>query len=283
MVKVCMACLKKAALRHQPFVVASVVVGLLLAVLVFGLGLLSAAQSPFMIDLDNLFAPPSFNHFLGTDELGRDVLARLWVGVKLSVYVGLVVALISGTIGITVGLMSGYVGGWLDTVIMRITDIFLAFPGILLAIAFAALLGPGVENVIVALSLMSWVGFARLARAEALRLRHQPFVESAQVSGATPGRIILRYVLPNAAAPLIVEAIFATAGAMIAEAGLSFLGLGVQPPDPSLGAMLREGARYMLVVPHLVLAPGLALMVLVLGLNVIGDKLRDKLDARNLA
>lgn len=239
------------------------------------------APDPFAIHLGKLFSAPSGAHILGTDELGRDVLARLLIGIRLSVFVGVVVVIVSGFIGITVGLLSGYVGGWLDTLIMRITDVFLAFPGILLAIAFASLLGPGVGNVIIALCLMSWVGFARLARAEALRLRHQPFVEAAQVSGATPGRVILRHILPNAAAPLIVEGIFATAGAMIAEAGLSFLGLGVQPPDPSLGAMLREGARYMIVAPHLVLAPGIALMTLVLGLNLIGDRLRDKLDARS--
>ena len=252
-------------------------------VLLFVASLLFASQNPFMINLENLFAAPSLSYLLGTDELGRDVLSRLLEGIQLSVYVGLIVVLISGTIGITVGLISGYVGGWLDTLIMRITDVFLAFPGILLAIAFASLLGPGVDNVIVALSLMSWVGFARLSRAEALRLRHQPFIQAAQVCGATPGRVILRHVLPNAAAPLIVEGIFATAGAMIAEAGLSFLGLGVQPPDPSLGAMLREGARYMIVAPYLVLAPGIALMILVLGLNIIGDKFRDKLDARSVA
>ena len=238
------------------------------------------SADPFMVELANLFAAPSSAHFLGTDELGRDVLSRLLVGLKLSVYVGLVVVCVSSFIGITLGLISGYVGGWVDVILMRITDVFLAFPGILLAIAFASLLGPGVENVIMALCLMSWVGFARLSRAEALRLRHQDFVHAAKVSGATPVRIIGRHILPNAAAPLIVEAVFATAGAMIAEAGLSFLGLGVQPPNPSLGAMLREGARYMLVAPHLVLAPGLALMALVLALNIFGDRLRDKLDAR---
>lgn len=262
-------------LARQPLVWGFVLVALFIMATPF------LGTNPFAINLDNLFAGPSGSHFLGTDELGRDVFSRLLMGMRLSVYVGVVVVLVSGVVGITIGLISGYVGGWVDTIIMRITDIFLAFPGILLAIAFASLLGPGVENVILALCLMSWVGFARLSRAEALRLRHQPFVEAAQVSGATPGRIIIRHVLPNAAAPLIVEGIFATAGAMIAEAGLSFLGLGVQPPDPSLGAMLREGARYMIVAPHLVLAPGLALMALVLGLNIIGDRLRDKLDARS--
>lgn len=241
----------------------------------------SIGGDAFAINLKGLLLPPSpENGWLGTDELGRDVLARLMIGGKLSLVVGLSVVIVAGTFGTFIGLVSGYFGGWVDHVIMRITDIFLAFPGILLAIAFAALMGPGVENVIFALCLMGWVGFARLARAQALSLSHMAYVEASQVSGMGLGHILVKHILPNAAAPLIVEAIFAMAGAMIAEAGLSFLGLGVQPPNPSLGAMLREGARYMPVAPHLVLAPGLLLMALVLGLNIIGDNLRDKLDAR---
>ncbi len=239
-------------------------------------------QDPFNINLTTLLQPPVFagEHLLGTDELGRDVFSRLLLGVKLSLFVGITVAVVSGIIGVVLGLISGYFGGVVDHVLMRITDIFLAFPGILLAIAFAALTGPGVENVIFALCLMGWVGFARLTRAQTLSIRNRAYVQAGEISGTSTPRILLQHILPNAAAPLIVEAVFAVAGAMIAEAGLSFLGLGVQPPEPSLGSMLREGARYMLVSPHLVLAPGLMLMSLVLILNIMGDRLRDRLDVR---
>lgn len=234
---------------------------------------------PLNLDLMHLMQSPAWAVPLGTDELGRDVLARLAMGVRLSVGVGLAVVLVAGTVGVTVGLLSGYLGGWVDMVLMRVTDVFLSFPGILIAIAFAALAGPGVGNVVAALCLMGWVGFARLARAQTLSLRREEFVQAARVCGTPGGVIMARHILPNIAAPLIVEAVFAMAGAMIAEAGLSFLGIGVQPPAPSLGSMLREGARYMLVAPHLVLAPGLVLMLLVLALNLLGDQLRDKLDA----
>lgn len=252
-----------------------VVVGGLSAVLNFFSG------DAFSVNLHALLAAPGpQTGLLGTDELGRDVLARLLIGARISLIVGVSVVVVAGIVGTAIGLLSGYFGGKVDHIIMRITDIFLAFPGILLAIAFAALMGPGVENVIFALCIMGWVGFARLARAQALSLRHMAYVEASQISGMGLCHILTKHILPNAAAPLIVEAVFAMAGAMIAEAGLSFLGLGVQPPNPSLGAMLREGARYMPVAPHLVLAPGLLLMALVLGLNIIGDNLRDKLDAR---
>ena len=230
------------------------------------------------INLQNLFASPSGVYLLGTDELGRDVFSRLMEGICLSLLVGVTVMVITAIIGIVIGLISGYYGGWVDSTLMRITDVFLAFPGLLLAIALAALLQPSIGNVIFALCAMGWVGFARLTRAQVLQLKEVPFIEAAKTSGVSTAHILTRYILPNCAAPLIVEAVFAVAGAMIAEAGLSFLGLGVQAPAPSLGTLLREGARYMVIAPHLVLAPGLSLMGLVLALNIFGDKLRDKLD-----
>lgn len=236
--------------------------------------------NPAQIDLYSLMTGPDNYHWFGTDELGRDVLTRLGIGARLSLFVGLCVVCVSFTIGTLIGTISGYLGGWVDTVLMRITDVFLSFPGILMAIAFAALAGPGVGNVIMALCLMGWVTFARLARAQTLSMREEDFMRAAEVAGVGPVRLLVVYILPNIAAPLIVEASFSMAGAMIAEAGLSFLGIGVQPPAPSLGVMLREGARYMLVAPHLVLAPGLVLMGLVLMMNWLGDRLRDKLDAR---
>ena len=235
---------------------------------------------PAQINLSALMQGPSADFFLGTDELGRDMLTRLGLGMRLSVFVGLSVVCVCAFIGTLVGIISGYCGGWVDSLLMRITDVFLSFPGILMAIAFAALAGPGVENVIFALCLMGWVGFARLARAQTLSLRGEEFIHAAALSGVGFFRILAVYILPNIAAPLIVEASFSMAGAMLAEAGLSFLGIGVQAPAPSLGAMLREGARYMLVAPHMVMVPGFTLMGLVLMMNALGDKLRDRMDVR---
>ncbi len=235
---------------------------------------------PAQINLHALMQAPSAEFWLGTDELGRDMLTRLGLGMRLSVFVGLSVVFVCACIGTAVGIISGYCGGWVDSLLMRITDVFLSFPGIVMAIAFAALAGPGVENVIFALCLMGWVGFARLARAQTLSLRNEEFIHAAALSGVGFLRILTVYILPNIAAPLIVEVSFSMAGAMLAEAGLSFLGIGVQAPNPSLGAMLREGARYMLVAPHMVMVPGFTLMALVLMMNALGDKLRDRMDVR---
>jgi peptide/nickel transport system permease protein len=235
---------------------------------------------PDAVDLPNILAGPSTSAWLGHDDLGRSILDRLIVGARtsLAVAVGVVsVALLGGSL---IGAVSGYLGGLWDQLIARTIDVFLAFPGILLAIALAGLLGPGIENVIMALACIGWVGFARLARAQVLSLKHHEHVQSAVALGADTPRIVLRHLLPLISAPLIVEASFAVAGAVIAEAGLSFLGLGVQPPTPSWGSMLRDGARYMLVAPHMVLAPGLTLLVVVLAANLLGDRLRDWMDVR---
>jgi peptide/nickel transport system permease protein len=172
-------------------------------------------------------------------------------------------------------------GGIADQLLVRIIDIFLAFPGILLAIALAGVMGPGIENVVLALSLVGWVGYARLARAQVLSLKHRDHVVAARALGTGHVRILLRHLLPLAAAPLIVEATFGVAGMVIAEAGLSFLGLGVQPPEASWGSMIRDGSRYMLVAPHLVLAPGIAVFLVVLAVNLLGDRLRDRMDVRS--
>lgn len=258
-----------------------VMAGVMGAAVVLALLPMVVAADPTVLNLEHLLAAPSTTHWLGTDELGRDLFSRLLYGMQVSLMVGFIVVAVSGTVGTLIGLVSGYFGGWVDTLLMRITDVFLSFPGILIAISFAALAGPGVENVILALCLMGWVGFARLARAQTLSLRHEDYIRAAEISGVPVARILFVYILPNVSAPLIVEASFSVAGAMMAEAGLSFLGIGIQPPWPSLGSMLREGARYMLVAPHVVLVPGLALMGLVLAMNLLGDRLRDKLDARH--
>lgn len=236
--------------------------------------------SPDVIHLPQILAPPGADALLGYDDLGRSLAARVVSGAQTSFLVAVWVVGISALLGTLVGAASAYVGGVWDLVTVRIIDIFLAFPGILLAIALAGILGPGIDNVVLALSVVGWVGYARLARAQVLSLKHREHVQAALVLGAGPVRILRRHLLPLIMAPLIVEASFGVAGVVIAEAGLSFLGLGVQPPAASWGAMIRDGARYLLVAPHMVLVPGVALALVVLAVNLLGDRLRDRLDVR---
>lgn len=236
--------------------------------------------NPDLIQLDKILQTPQGAAWLGYDDLGRPVFDRLVMGAQTSFLVAVWVVSVSLVIGTIVGTASGYIGGWVDHVIVRIIDILLAFPGILLAIALAGILGPGIDNVIIALSAVGWVGFARLSRAQVLSLRHREHVVAAVALGAGRVRILFVHLLPMIAAPLIVESTFAIAGVVISEAGLSYLGLGVQPPDASWGGMIRDGARYMLVAPHMVLAPGIALMLVVLAVNLLGDQLRDWIDVK---
>ena len=223
----------------------------------------------------------SLRAWLGFDALGRPVLDRMIAGCATSGLVAILVIAVSLTLGTVVGAASGFIGGAFDHVVVRIIDIFLAFPGILLAIALAGVLGPGIDNVVIALAAVGWVGFARLTRAQTLSLKHQTHVVAARALGVGRTRIVCRHVLPLVSAPLIVEATIGIASAVIAEAGLSFLGLGVQPPQASWGSMLLEGTRYMLVAPHLVVAPAVAIFAVVLSVNLLGDRLRDRLDVRN--
>jgi peptide/nickel transport system permease protein len=236
---------------------------------------------PTQVDLPQILAGPGAEQLLGNDDLGRPVLDRLIMGARTSFTVAVGVVLLSGLFGSLLGVTSAYLGGLGDLLLVRIIDIFLAFPGILLAIALAGIMGPGIENVILALSIVGWVGYARLARAQVLSLKHRDHVAAARALGTGQLRILLRHLLPLAAAPLIVEATFGVAGMVIAEAGLSFLGLGVQPPAASWGSMIRDGSRYMLVAPHLVLAPGIAIFLVVLAVNLLGDRLRDHMDVRS--
>ncbi len=236
---------------------------------------------PDEIDLDKILATPEAGAWLGYDDLGRGVWDRLAVGARTSFVVGFWVVALSVAVGTVIGAVSAYVGGLLDLVVVRIVDIFLAIPGILLAIALAGVMGPGIENVVLALSVVGWVGYARLARAQVLALKHRDHVTAALSLGTRPWRIIARHLVPLITAPLIVEATFGIAGVVIAEASLSFLGLGVQPPAASWGSMIRDGTRYMLVAPHLVIAPGVAIMLVVLSVNLLGDRLRDLLDVRS--
>lgn len=257
---------------------ALVILGWAVAVLLANL----LALQPDLIHLDRILAAPNAGAVLGNDDLGRDVLARLLVGAQVSLLVAVVVTSITLTFGTALGLVAGYFGGWIDRVLMHITDVFLAFPGILLAIAFAAVLGPGLNNLLLALCLTSWVGYARLTRAQALSLRHRQHVLAAESLGASVPRIMFKHMLPLLAAPLVVEATYSIAGLVIAEASLSFLGLGIQAPAASWGAMLRDGVRYLLVAPHYVLAVGISLMSLVLAVNVLGDRLRDHWDVKRV-
>ncbi len=233
---------------------------------------------PNRVVLEEIFAAPSATHILGTDELGRPVLDRLLTGAGVSLLVALSTVTLSAAIGITLGLIAGYAGGLTDRVISRLIEIFLAFPGILLAIAMAAMIGPGIENVVIALAAMGWVGYARLVRVQVLALRQREHVLAALALGRTGPAITRHHLLPLVLAPIWVEASFGVAGAVVAEAGLSFLGLGVLPPAASWGGMIRDGVRYLLVAPHLILAPGLALFLVTMAANQFGDALRDRLD-----
>ncbi|MGH2374094.1 MAG: ABC transporter permease [bacterium] len=247
---------------------------------------LATPHSPAALNIANRLVPPAWSpggstrHLLGTDHLGRDVLSRLAYGARISLLVGLSAVAISGLVGISLGLIAGYYRGWLDDVIMRLADFELAFPFILLAIAILAVLGPGLEKVILVLGLTGWAQYCRLTRAQVLGLRETEFVEAARTIGASTSRILLRHVLPNALAPVIVIASFSVASVIIAEASLSFLGLGIPPAVPSWGGMLSEGRAYIERAWWLVTFPGLALMLTVLSINILGDALRDALDPR---
>jgi peptide/nickel transport system permease protein len=232
------------------------------------------------IDLERILEAPSLGAGLGFDDLGRSLGARVGAGARLSFLVAVVVVTITSIVGILVGVLAGWFGGWFDLVVIRVIDVFLAFPGILLAIALSGILGPGIFNLVLALAVVGWVGFARLTRAQTLSVRQRDHVLVAIALGASTPRIVLRHLLPLIAGPLIVEATFALASVIVAEAGLSFLGLGVQAPLPSWGSMIRDGTRYMLIAPHFVMVPGLALMSVVIAINVLGDRMRGRWQVR---
>ncbi len=231
-------------------------------------------------DLSHRLQGPSWQHWFGLDELGRDILARVLLGARVSLLVGFVVVGVSSTVGLAVGAVSGYYGGRIDQVIGRVMDVLMAFPGILLAIALVAVLGPSLTNVVLALALIGWVGYARLVRGQVLRAREFEYVVAARALGSGTLRILARHVLPTALPPVLVQATLGMAGAMLAEAALSFLGLGVQPPTPSWGTMINGGRAHLLDAPHLTIFPGVFLAIVVLGFNFLGDGLRDAIDPR---
>jgi peptide/nickel transport system permease protein len=257
--------------------------GALLTIALIFVAIAAPLLAPFDPNAQNTIRrlePPSHEHPLGLDELGRDVLSRILFGARVSLRVGFSVVLIAAAIGIALGSMAGYFGGAIDVTIMRICDILLAFPGILLAIALVAVLGPSLNNVILALATIGWVGYARLVRGQVLKVREMEYVTAAKALGARSPRVIVLHVLPNVINPVIVMATLGLAGAILAEAALSFLGLGVQPPTPSWGAMLTSGRQYLGLANHLAIYPGIAIMLAVMGLNFLGDGLIDALDPK---
>ena len=240
-----------------------------------------APYDPAQLDLPGRLMSPSAAHWFGTDELGRDILSRTLYGARISLIVSVSVVGISLAIGIVAGGLSGFYGGWLDTVMnIYVTNAFMSLPGILLAIAFVAFMGPGLFNVILALAISGWVGYARLVRAQVMAVKEREFVEAARALGATDWRIMWRHVLPNTLQPLIVQGAIGMAGAVLAEATLSFLGLGVPPPAASWGSMLNDARSHLFDSPHLVFFPAMAVMLTVLSFNFIGDALRDYMDPR---
>jgi peptide/nickel transport system permease protein len=268
------------SLRRQPLAVTGIALMISFGAMAL-LAPLLAPYNPAALDLAHRLAPPGSAHWLGTDELGRDILSRVIFGARLSLTVAVSVVGLSFLLGLIFGGIAGYYGRWLDVTINTfLMNAFLALPGILLAIAFVAFLGPGLLNLILALSIGGWVGYARLVRAQVLAAREREFVEAARAVGASDLRIFTRHILPNILQPLIVQAAIGMAGAVLAEATLSFLGLGVPPPAASWGAMLNDARPFLFEAPHLVVFPAIAVMLCVLSFNFLGDALRDHLDPR---
>jgi peptide/nickel transport system permease protein len=257
--------------------------GALLLVVVLGAAAapLLAPSDPLAANMSAVARPPGGGHLLGTDSLGRDLLSRVLYGGRISLGVGLVAALLGGVVGVTIGVVAGFAGGLVDDLAMRAMDVLLAFPTIVLAIAIVASLGATIPNTTLAIGIVLIPSYARLVRGAALSLRTTDFVEASRALGTGPVRIVLRHVLPNAMAVIVVQASLDAGAAVLTEAGLSFLGLGAQPPTPSWGSMLNEGRAFVYNAPHMATFPGLAIMLAVLGFNLLGDGLRDALDPQS--
>lgn len=258
-------------------------VGAVVVVMLFAVALLApwiAPYEPTDINVRNVFSPPGAGHLLGTDDLGRDVLSRMIWGSRVSLMVGIVAVGISILIGVLIGAIAGFYAGWADSVLMRFVDVMLSFPTFFLILAVIAILEPNIMNIMIVIGVTSWMGVSRLVRAEFLTLKERDFVLAARVAGAGDLRIIFRHIMPNALSPVIVAATFGVAGAVLVESGLSFLGLGVQPPTPSWGNMLALGKENIEVTWWLSVFPGLAILITSLSYNLVGEGLRDALDPR---
>ena len=267
------------ALARHPLALTGLAI-ILLLVLVAALAPLLAPYAPSTQHLLDRLQAPSARHWLGTDELGRDLLSRLVYGARLTLGIVALVTAISAPLGLAIGCMAGYAGGWLDAALMRLTDVFLALPRLILALAFVAALGPGIENAVLAIALVAWPPYARIARAETLALRRSDFIAAAELAGASPARIVLRHIMPLCLASVIVRVSLDMAGVILIAAGLGFLGLGAQPPAPEWGAMIAAGRKYMLDQWWVAAMPGIAIAVVSLGFNLLGDGLRDVLDPK---
>ncbi|ADU69124.1 ABC transporter permease [Pantoea sp. At-9b] len=240
-----------------------------------------APYHPLIQDLNNALSPPSAQHWFGTDEFGRDIFSRLVWGARITLYIVLLVSVTVGPLGLLLGVSAGYFGGKVDSVLMRVTDIFISFPSLVLALAFVAALGPGLEHVVIAITLTAWPPIARLARAEALSLRQADFISAVRLQGASPLRVLWKHIVPLCLPSVIIRITMNMAGIILTAAGLGFLGLGAQPPDPEWGAMIASGRSYMLECWWVVTVPGLAILVNSLAFNFLGDGLRDILDPRS--
>jgi peptide/nickel transport system permease protein len=260
-------------------------VGLLIIVALIAIAALAGVLAPYSATIGDLagsrLLPPGEQHWFGTDDLGRDIYSRILFGSRWTLYVVVLVAIIAAPIGLLVGTVAGYAGGWIDTVLMRITDIFLAFPKLILALAFVAALGPGIENAVIAIAITSWPPYARIARAETLTVRNSDYIKAVQLMGASPFRIVLRHIMPMCVSSLIVRVTLDMAGIILTAAGLGFLGLGAQPPLPEWGAMIASGRRFVLDQWWVAGVPGFAILIVSLGFNLLGDGLRDALDPRS--
>jgi peptide/nickel transport system permease protein len=268
-----------AVVSNPTAVVGLVIVTALILMAVFA-PWLTMGHSPLAQDLVGRLAPPSAEHWFGTDELGRDILARTLFGARATLTIVVLVSVVVVPIGLAVGTVSGYLGGWVDAILMRITDIFLAFPRLILALAFAAALGPGIENAVLAIAFTAWPPYTRVARAETLTVRRSDYIAAARLQGAGTVRIVLGHVMPMCLPSVIVRVTLDMAGIILTAAGLGFLGLGAQPPAPEWGAMISSGRRFILDQWWVATMPGIAICVVSLGFNLLGDGLRDVLDPK---
>jgi ABC-type dipeptide/oligopeptide/nickel transport system permease subunit len=270
--------LLRAVARHRLARVGLGIIAVLCFLAVFAPVL--APYSPYDQDLYSVLAAPSTAHWLGTDNLGRDLFSRILYGTRVSLFVGVVSSALSAALGVAIGLFAGFKGGMVDAVIMRVTDAFLCFPPLIFILAMSAALGPGLHNVMLSFALFGWTGFARITRGQVLQIRELPFVEAARSIGVPPFRIMSRHILPNALAPILIAITITVGTAILVESGVSFLGLGVQPPTASWGKELRLGFTYLEAAPLFAIAPGVMISLAVVAFNFVGDGLRDALDPR---
>jgi peptide/nickel transport system permease protein len=269
------------AILTNPTAVIGLIIVLLLVLMGIFAPVLSLGNSPLHQDLAGRLGAPSAEHWFGTDELGRDILARTLYGARATLAIVALVSIIVVPIGLAVGTVAGYMGGWVDAVLMRITDIFLAFPRLILALAFAAALGPGIENAVIAIALTSWPAYARIARSETMTIAHSDFIQSVVLQGASTWRILFRHIVPLCLSSVIVRLTLDMSGIILTAAGLGFLGLGAQPPTPEWGAMVSSGRDVILDQWWVATIPGLAIFIVSLGFNLLGDGLRDVFDPKS--